>query len=152
MRESIHPLRCGFLCLQGTQSKRIRSRWASIIKNFVDASNTRMRTVYWWLGRPRNDVSDRASLSLSNAVVSAKSPFWFSSPCTAKAVGIAHKPPRSLLVRSTHRTTTVTLAAHARRGLWLAGHTILQHKLGPFLIQQSMLTQRMENSAGCLSQ
>ena len=26
MRESIHTLRCGFLCLQGTQSKQIRSR------------------------------------------------------------------------------------------------------------------------------
>ena len=38
------------------------------------ASNTRMRTAYWWVG-PRNAVRDRVSLSLSNAVVSAKSPF-----------------------------------------------------------------------------
>ncbi|CAI8023529.1 hypothetical protein GBAR_LOCUS13736, partial [Geodia barretti] len=26
MRESIHALRCGLLCLQGTQSKRTQSR------------------------------------------------------------------------------------------------------------------------------
>ena len=33
---------------------------------------------------------------LSNAVVSAKSPHYFSCPCSTEAVGIAHKPPRSL--------------------------------------------------------
>ena len=33
---------------------------------------------------------------LSNAVVSAKSPHSFSCPCSTEAVGIAHKPPRSL--------------------------------------------------------
>ena len=35
---------------------------------------------------------------LSNAVVSAKSPHYFSCPCSTEAVGIAHKPPRSLYV------------------------------------------------------
>ena len=33
---------------------------------------------------------------LSNAVVSAKSPHSFSCPRSTEAVGIAHKPPRSL--------------------------------------------------------
>ena len=33
---------------------------------------------------------------LSNAVVSAKSPVYFSCPCGTEDVGIAHKPPRSL--------------------------------------------------------
>ena len=33
---------------------------------------------------------------LSNAVVSAKLPVYFSCPCSTEAVGIAHKPPRSL--------------------------------------------------------
>ena len=33
---------------------------------------------------------------LSNAVVSAKSPHYFSCPCSTEAVGMAHKPPRSL--------------------------------------------------------
>ena len=33
---------------------------------------------------------------LSNAVVSAKSPHTISCPCSTEAVGIAHKPPRSL--------------------------------------------------------
>ena len=33
---------------------------------------------------------------LPNAVVSAKSPHSFSCPCSTEAVGIAHKPPRSL--------------------------------------------------------
>ena len=33
---------------------------------------------------------------LSHAVVSAKSPHSFSFPCSTEAVGIAHKPPRSL--------------------------------------------------------
>ena len=53
---------------------------------------------------------------LSNKVVSAKSSHYFSCPCSTEAFGIAHKPPRSLY-RQTHSTTTVTLAAHARRGL-----------------------------------
>ena len=30
------------------------------------------------------------------AVVSAESPHYFSCPCITEAVGIAHKPPRSL--------------------------------------------------------
>ena len=30
------------------------------------------------------------------SVVSAKSPHYFSCPCSTEAVGIAHKPPRSL--------------------------------------------------------
>ena len=33
---------------------------------------------------------------LSNAVASAKSPHYFSCPCSTEDVGIAHKPPRSL--------------------------------------------------------
>ena len=33
---------------------------------------------------------------LSNAVVSAKSPVYFSCPCGTEDVGIAHRPPRSL--------------------------------------------------------
>ena len=33
---------------------------------------------------------------LSNTVVSAKSPHYISCPCSTEAVGIAHKPPRSL--------------------------------------------------------
>ena len=33
---------------------------------------------------------------LSNAVVSAKSPHYFSCSCSIEDVGIAHKPPRSL--------------------------------------------------------
>ena len=33
---------------------------------------------------------------LSNAVISAKLPRYFSCPCITEAVGIAHKPPRSL--------------------------------------------------------
>ena len=36
------------------------------------------------------------AIYLSNAVVSAKSPHCFSYPCSTEAVGIAHKPPRSL--------------------------------------------------------
>ena len=66
---------------------------------------------------------------LPNAVVLAKSPRSFSCPSGTEAVGIAYKPPSSLLCensrrqtdgrtdKQTHRTTTVTLAAHARRGL-----------------------------------
>ena len=33
---------------------------------------------------------------LSNAFVSAKSPDYFSCPCSTEDVAIAHKPPRSL--------------------------------------------------------
>ena len=33
---------------------------------------------------------------ISNAVVSAKSPHYFSCPCSTEAVGIAHKLPHSL--------------------------------------------------------
>ena len=57
------------------------------------------------------------------------SKIYFLCPCSTEDVGIAHKPPRSLLSENSHRqtdrqtdrrinkTTTVTLAAHARRGL-----------------------------------
>ena len=44
----------------------------------------------------RNVVLDSASLSISNAIVSAKLPFYFSSSCCIKAVGIAHQPLRCL--------------------------------------------------------
>ena len=77
MRELIHALSCA------TKVHRIRTRsevsqhwWASIgIRSEPEliASNIRMRTAYWWVG-PRNAVRDRASLSLSNAVVSGISP------------------------------------------------------------------------------
>ena len=43
MRESMHALRCGFLFLQGTQSKRIRSRCEPAY-----CVDLRMRTAYWW--------------------------------------------------------------------------------------------------------
>ena len=33
---------------------------------------------------------------LSKAVVSGKSPFYFSGSCSSKAAGIANRPPRSL--------------------------------------------------------
>ena len=47
---------------------------------------------------------------------------FFSCTCSTEAVGVAHKPPSSLCARivvdrQTHRTTTVTLAVHVRRGL-----------------------------------
>ena len=75
---------------------------------------------------------------LSNAVVSAKSPHYFSYPCSSEAVGIAHKPPRSLWCENsrgqtdtqTHRTTTVTLAAHARRGLIMIANTLYLYIYG----------------------
>ena len=43
MRESMHALRCGFLFLQSTQSKRIRSRCEPAY-----CVDLRMRTAYWW--------------------------------------------------------------------------------------------------------
>ena len=55
----------------------------------------RMRAQLLWVGS-RNVVSDSAGFSTSNAVVLAKSPFYFSSACCTEAVGIAHKPPRCL--------------------------------------------------------
>ena len=49
--------------------------------------------------------------------------FIFGSLVALDAVGIAHKPPRcENRGRQTHKPSTVTLAAHARRGLittWL---------------------------------
>ena len=49
MRESMHTLRCGFLCLQRTQSKRIRSsRLIHACAPLIDG-----------LDRPRNAVRDR---------------------------------------------------------------------------------------------
>ena len=62
---------------------------------------------------------------LSNAVVSAKSPHYFSCPSLKLLISlISHVVACSARIvvdrktdRQTHRTTTVTLAAHARRGL-----------------------------------
>ena len=54
-----------------------------------------MRTQLLWVGS-RNVVSDRAGFSISNDVVLAKLPFYFSSACCTDAVGIAHTPPRCL--------------------------------------------------------
>ena len=59
-----------------------------------------------------------------NAVVSGKSPFLFSCFRSPEAAGIAYRPPRSLYFenrrrqtdKQTDRPSTVTLAAHARRG------------------------------------
>ena len=45
---------------------------------------------------PRNSVRDRASLSLSNAVVSRELPNKVSGSRSSEDVGIAHGPPRSL--------------------------------------------------------
>ena len=47
-----------------------------------------------------------------------KSMKFFTPLYSTEGVGIAQKPPRARSVdRQTHRTTTVTLAAHAHRGL-----------------------------------
>ena len=59
----------------------------------------RMCTANWWVG-PCNSVRDRASFSLSNAVVSAKS-----------------RQTDRQTDWHTHRPSTVTIAAHARWGL-----------------------------------
>ena len=72
-RESILALRYNFWRLQGTQSCRGKPVLICILALSLDF------TPY-----------------LSNAVVSAKSPHSFSCPCSTEAVGIAHKPPRSL--------------------------------------------------------
>ena len=72
-RESIIALRYNFCRLQGTQSCRGKPVLICILALSL------VFTPY-----------------LSNAVVSAKSPHYFSCPCSTEAVGIAHKPPRSL--------------------------------------------------------
>ena len=72
-RESILALRYNFWRLQGTQSCRGKPVLICILALSL------VFTPY-----------------LSNAVVSAKSPHSFSCPCSTEAVGIAHKPPRSL--------------------------------------------------------
>ena len=72
-RESILALRYNFWRLQGTQSCRGKPVLICILALSL------VFTPY-----------------LSNAVVSAKSPHLFSCPCSTEAVGIAHKPPRSL--------------------------------------------------------
>ena len=73
MRKSILALRYNFWRLQGTQSCRGKPVLICILALSL------VFTPY-----------------LSNAVVSAKSPHLFSCPCSTEAVGIAHKPPRSL--------------------------------------------------------
>ena len=72
-RESILALRYNFWRLQGTQSCRGKPVLICILALSL------VFTPY-----------------LSNAVISAKSPHYFSCPCSTEAVGIAHKPPRSL--------------------------------------------------------
>ena len=72
-RESILALRYNFWRLQGTQGYRGKPVLICILALLL------VFTPY-----------------LSNAVVSAKSPHYFSCPCSTEAVGIAHKPPRSL--------------------------------------------------------
>ena len=72
-RESILALRYNFWRLQGTQSCRGKPVLICILALSL------VFTPY-----------------LSNAVVSAKSPHFFSCPCSTEAVGIAYKPPRSL--------------------------------------------------------
>ena len=72
-RESILALRYNFWRLQGTQSCRGKPVLICILALSL------VFTPY-----------------LSNAVISAKSPHFFSCPCSTEAVGIAHKPPRSL--------------------------------------------------------
>ena len=72
-RESILALRYNFWRLQGTQSCRGKPVLICILALSL------VFTPY-----------------LSNAVVSAKSPHFFPCPCSTEAVGIAHKPPRSL--------------------------------------------------------
>ena len=72
-RESILALRYNFWRLQGTQSCRGKPVLICILALSL------VFTPY-----------------LSNAVVSAKLPHYFSCPCSTEAVGIAHKPPRSL--------------------------------------------------------
>ena len=72
-RESILALRYNFCRLQGTQSCRGKPVLICILALSL------VFTPY-----------------LSNTVASAKSPHNFSCPCSTEAVGIAHKPPRSL--------------------------------------------------------
>ena len=72
-RESILALRYYFWRLQGTQSCRGKPVLICILALSL------VFTPY-----------------LSNAVVSAKSPHYFSCSCSTEAGGIAHKPPRSL--------------------------------------------------------
>ena len=72
-RESILALRYNFWRLQGTQSCRGKPVLICILALSL------VFTPY-----------------LSNAVVSAKSPHYFLCSCSTEAVGIAHKPPRSL--------------------------------------------------------
>ena len=72
-RELILALRYNFWRLQGTQSCRGKPVLICILALSL------VFTPY-----------------LSNAVISAKSPHSFSCPCSTEAVGIAHKPPRSL--------------------------------------------------------
>ena len=110
-------------CLRVTEffaeRRRGRTAWFECIH---------MHAQLLWVGS-HNVVSDSAGFSISSAVVLAKSPILFSNACFAKAVAIAHKLCRCLQYENrdrqtdrqtdtlTHRPSTVTLAAHARRGL-----------------------------------
>ena len=104
---------------------------------------TRMCTAYWWVG-PCNAVRDRVSLSLSKAVVSAKSPFYFLAHVPLKLLvslisRLVACSARIVVDRQTHRTTTVTLAAHARRGLINHSNDITNHLLITQKVMQAYL-------------
>ena len=64
-------------------------------------------------------VWECACFSRSNAVVSEKSPFYFSWACTERLVLHVGRlvACSARMDTQTHRPTTVTLAAHVRRGL-----------------------------------
>ena len=117
-RESILALRYNFWRLQGTQSCRGKPVLICILALSL------VFTPY-----------------LSNAVVSAKSPHYFSCPCSTEAVGIAHKPPRcENSRRQTDRQTDVTLAAHARRGLIIIGVTARAHAYASMILYARIYT------------
>ena len=80
MRESIHALRCGFLCLQGTQSKwlcticllsfvQISSRW-NIVKWTVLAKDPNFKSLLWRVLRTQTQIIRSRSFLLVH------SPCW----------------------------------------------------------------------------
>ena len=84
----------------------------------LSASNTRMRTAYWWVG-PRDAVRDRVACSKIChfsflAHVPLKLLVSLISRLIACSARIVVDRPTD---KQTHRTTTVILAAHAHRGL-----------------------------------